>query len=66
MMSEFNQGLYDASLQALTEKGVPQAIAEGASRVVATDDATKPDSGRSPQDQAVVDEAMKHYHSNQR
>mgnify|MGYP005854305933 CR=1 FL=1 len=64
-MSNFNQSLYAASLEALTENGVPVEIAAAASKVVARDDAKLPNLGRSEQDQQVVNEAMVHYRANQ-
>ena len=54
----FNQELYQASLKALTDNGVPIEIAVPASSVVARDDGSKPDFGRTPQDQEVVKEAV--------
>lgn len=61
----FKQNLYDASLKGLTENGVPQDVAEKASLVVASDEPGLPNLGRSPEDQAVVNEAMQHYWSHQ-
>ncbi|AFY51371.1 hypothetical protein Nos7524_5684 (plasmid) [Nostoc sp. PCC 7524] len=60
-----NERLYQVSLTELTKVGVPQAIAEQASLVVANDDPTKPNLGRTPQAQEAVNAAMTHYHANQ-
>ncbi|WP_017652553.1 hypothetical protein [Fortiea contorta] len=60
-----NESLYQASLKALTEHGVPQELAEKASKVVAKDEPGIPHFGRSPEDQQVVNEAMKHYWQSQ-
>lgn len=57
----FSQNLYDASLKGLVENGVPEDVAEKASLVVASDESGLPNLGRSPEDQAVVNEAMQHY-----
>jgi len=62
--TKFNQGLYDASLGALKDNGVPEDVAQAASKVVASDDANLPNLGRSSEDQLVVNEAMTYYHQN--
>lgn len=61
MSEPFNQSLYDASVKALTDNGVPFELAEKASQVVASDDATQENLGRSHSDQEAVNEAMNHY-----
>lgn len=66
MSSPFNQNLYDASLQALTENGVPFELAEKASQVVASDDPTKSDLGRSDCDRETITQAMNHYWQHQK
>lgn len=58
MSEPFNQSLYDASVKALTDNGVPSELAEKASQVVASDDATKSDLGRSESDQQTINETM--------
>ena len=63
MKSGFNENLYNASLKGLTENGVPEDIAEKASFVLATD---QPGITRTQQEQADVNEAVKHYWQNQR
>jgi len=60
MAIPFNEGLYNASVKALTENGVPENIAKQASVVVAKDDPDADNLGRTKEDQAVVNEAMKH------
>ena len=52
-MAELNQSLYNASLEALQQQGVPQHLADAASRVVATDDATQANLGRNEADTEV-------------
>jgi hypothetical protein len=64
-MPEFNENLYKSSLKALTEAGVPIEIAVPASAVVARDQTGLPDLGRTPQDQEVIKEAMRHYWAGQ-
>ncbi|MBD2344183.1 hypothetical protein [Anabaena subtropica] len=56
-----NNNLYQASLKALTEAGVPQDVAAKASEVVAKDDPCKENLGRTTQDQQAVNEAMDWY-----
>jgi len=58
MTESFNQSLYDASVRALTDNGVPEDLAEKASQVVASDDPTKPDLGRTETDQQTINETM--------
>lgn len=60
-----NENLYQASLKALTEGGVPEELAIKASQVVAKDDASRFDLGRTPEDQLIVNQAMIHYWANQ-
>ncbi|MBF2016356.1 MAG: hypothetical protein IGS23_14370 [Rivularia sp. T60_A2020_040] len=66
MTSPFNQSLYEASLKALTSNGVPEEIAHKASEVVASDDASKPDLGRTQQDREAINEAMNYYWEHER
>ncbi len=54
----FNEQLYQASVKALKDNGVPWEIAEAASAVVARDDTDKPNLGRTPEDQEVVNQAV--------
>ncbi|MEM9925111.1 MAG: hypothetical protein AAF915_15395 [Cyanobacteria bacterium P01_D01_bin.50] len=61
MTESFNQSLYDASVRALTDNGVPEDLAEKASQVIASDDPTQENLGRSASDQEAVNEAMNHY-----
>ncbi|MCC5639817.1 hypothetical protein LC593_29125 [Nostoc sp. CHAB 5844] len=53
-----NQGLYDATVQALTERGCPEELANQAATVVSNDDSNKPNLGRTETDQAVVKQAL--------
>ena len=66
MSEPFNQNLYDASVKALTDNGVPSELAEKASQVVASDDPTQENLGRSTDDQNAVNTAMNHYWQNQK
>ncbi len=61
MSESFNKSLYDASVKAFTENGVPEELAVKASQVVARDDGTRENSGRSSDDQDAVNAAMNHY-----
>ena len=58
MSSPFNESLYNASLQALTDNGVPSELAEKASQIVASDDPTKSDLGRSESDRETIAEVV--------
>ncbi len=60
-MTEFNQKVYEASLDVLLTANVSKDVTEAASKVVASDDATQPSLGRTPQDQEVVNEALNQY-----
>ncbi|MBD2360035.1 hypothetical protein H6G36_02275 [Anabaena minutissima FACHB-250] len=53
-MPEFNQRLYEASLDALLLREVPKELAETASNIVARDDASLPNLGRTAEDQTVM------------
>lgn len=66
MTSPFNESLYNASLQALTDNGVPSELAEKASQVIASDDPTKSDLGRSDCDREIINQAMNHYWQHQK
>lgn len=62
----FDERLYKASLKALTDAGVPQELAERASVVVASDTPGQLNFGRSALDQEVVNQAMTHYHAQEK
>lgn len=66
MSESFNQSLYDASVKALTDNGVPSELAEKASQVVASDDPKQENLGRSEKDQDAVNTAMNHYWQHQK
>ncbi|NJL78345.1 MAG: hypothetical protein HC836_42480 [Richelia sp. RM2_1_2] len=66
MTSPFNESLYNASLQALTDNGVPSELAEKASQVIASDDPTKSDLGRSDCDREIINQTMNHYWQHQK
>jgi hypothetical protein len=57
-MTDINQEIYEASFKALTECGVPVSTAEKASEVVAKDNSSLPDLGRSSEDQRNIQDAM--------
>jgi hypothetical protein len=57
---QFDAGIYEAAKISFLEAGVPIEIAEGAARVIASDDITKPNLGRSDDDQDFVWQAW-HY-----
>jgi hypothetical protein len=53
-----DEELYNASFEALTQRGVPVSAAERASSVVANDQPQQPNLGRTDQDQQDVQDAM--------
>jgi hypothetical protein len=57
-MPEFNQRVYETSLDALLTANVPREIAETASKVLASDDASQPNAGRTADDQEVVNQVV--------
>ncbi|MBD2415865.1 hypothetical protein FACHB389_29355 [Nostoc calcicola FACHB-389] len=59
-MTNFNQNLYIASREVLIEHGVPWEKAEAASLVVAKDDGTKPNFGRTAEDQQAVNDILEY------
>jgi hypothetical protein len=65
-MGELNQQLYKASYEVLTQQGVPEPLADAASRVIATDEAGKPNLGRNEDDIQVCHAVMDIYHRLQR
>lgn len=66
MSEPFNQSLYDASVKALTDNGVPEELAEKASQVIASDDPTQENLGRSDSDRETINETMNHYWQHQK
>ena len=57
-MADINQEIYEASFKGLTEHGVPVSTAQKASEVVAKDNPSLPNLGRSVEDQRNVQDAM--------
>lgn len=53
-----NHQLYETSLKVLTDRGVPVSTAEKALVVVAKDDGSKSDFGRTNQDQQDIRDAV--------
>ncbi|MBA3789552.1 hypothetical protein H0X32_04165 [Patescibacteria group bacterium] len=60
-----NKELYQATLEALTINGVPQEVADKAAGIIAQDDFTLANLGRSPEDQDAIGKAMDCYWANQ-
>jgi len=56
----------DVYAEALTDNGVPSELAQKAGEIIASDDPTKPDLGRSESDQETINEAMNHYWQSQK
>lgn len=57
-MSEINQRAYFVSHHNLTKAGVPEPIADAASRIIASDDPDLPYSGRTPTDNELVQQVL--------
>ena len=53
----FDKELYEATKQAMLVAGAPEEIAEKAAKVIAGDDSSKPNLGRSEVDQKIVSQA---------
>lgn len=62
-MPEFNHRLYKSSLDTLLTANVPKDVAEIASRIVASDDTTQPNLGRTDADQQVINKVVEHFNS---
>lgn len=53
-----NDSLKEAAQKALTDAGVPVNLAAQCADIVAQDDASKPNLGRSEEDQHLIDSSM--------
>jgi len=58
MSKPFNQNLYLSCRKACEERGVPEDLTEKASMIIASDEALKPDLGRTAKDQAVIKQVL--------
>ncbi|MBD2609595.1 hypothetical protein H6G81_35175 [Scytonema hofmannii FACHB-248] len=66
MSKPFNPNLYGATLRACEESGVPENLTYKAAVIIASDDAGKPDLGRTPEDQEVVKQVLPYLQSSRR
>ncbi|MDY6900088.1 MAG: hypothetical protein SWZ49_18720 [Cyanobacteriota bacterium] len=57
-MTEPNKDLYDASLKALSNCGVPEELAEKASEIVAKDNPNETNLGRSDSEQQTINQIL--------
>lgn len=55
---QINRNVYETSFRQLTQRDCPVALASEASLVIAKDDPTKEDLGRSDRDQYVISETL--------
>lgn len=62
MSNQPNSKIFDTYVKTLTDGGVPQEVAEQASEVVAKDDPTAENLGRTAEDQEKVNEALDYIH----
>ena len=60
MDKPFNENLYNACIKGCKEKGIPEELAKELARIVATDDPSLPNLGRSQQDTQTCFEALKY------
>lgn len=58
-MVNFKQNLYDESYKLLTEANAPILLADAASRIVATDNPSKPNLGRNEIDNEICQDAAR-------
>ncbi|MBW4479468.1 MAG: hypothetical protein KME54_22145 [Tolypothrix brevis GSE-NOS-MK-07-07A] len=63
MSKPFNQNLYSSCRKACEERGVPEDLTEKASMIIASDEALKPDLGRTPEDQEVMKQVLPYLQS---
>jgi hypothetical protein len=63
MSKPFNQNLYNACRKACEKCDVPEDLAEKASVILASDEAGKPDLGRTPEDQAIIKQVLPYLQS---
>lgn len=59
-MTKFDQNLFFASFEALIKRGAPWEKADAASLVVAKDDGTQPNLGRTAEDQQAVNDVLEY------
>lgn len=58
-MPEFNWRMHDVTLETLKNASVPERLARSVAEIVACDDATQPNLGRSPEEQELINQAVK-------
>ncbi|MBD2609567.1 hypothetical protein H6G81_35035 [Scytonema hofmannii FACHB-248] len=63
MSKPFNPNLYGATLRACEESGVPEDLTYKAAVIIASDEAGKPDLGRTAEDQAVIKQVLPYLQS---
>ena len=56
----------DVYAETLINNGVPEELAQKAGEIIASDDPTKSDLGRSHSDREIINETMNHYWQNQK
>jgi hypothetical protein len=63
MSKPFDQNLYNACRKACEERSVPEDLTEKASMIIASDEASKPDLGRTAEDQAIIKQVLPYLQS---
>ncbi|MCV3216017.1 hypothetical protein OGM63_21315 [Plectonema radiosum NIES-515] len=63
MSKPFDANLYGATLRACEESGVPEDLTYKAAVIIASDEAGKPDLGRTPQDQEIIKQVLPYLQS---
>ncbi|GAX46395.1 hypothetical protein NIES4075_74190 [Tolypothrix sp. NIES-4075] len=63
MSKPFDPNLYNATLRACEESGVPEDLTYKAAVIIATDEASKPNLGRTPEDQEIINQVLPYLQS---
>ncbi|QLE59916.1 hypothetical protein FD725_31055 (plasmid) [Nostoc sp. TCL26-01] len=58
-----SDNIFSVTLNALTNNGCPEELAQSAAFIVANDDPFQPDLGRTPQQQQIIQEALPYLQS---
>ena len=66
MSKPFNPNLYGATLRACEESGVPEDLTYKAAVIIATDEASKPNLGRTDEDQEIIKQVLPYLQSRDR
>lgn len=62
-LSKMSDNIFSVALNALTNNGCPEGLAQSAAFIVANDDPFQPDLGRTPEQQQIIQEALPYLQS---